>query len=206
MVSLVMQPATKEPQTINYKPQTGLALFFQHSGVAILLYMKTLLLLLLPMVAFACQDQGTQSPSATTDSITAAPDTHSMNAPAPATPVDTSTLTGQWFLQPVLPADTAAGRIPRLIFDLKAGRFTGNTGCNNMSGSFTRTDTSLVIGERIITTKMACTGYNEKAFLESLLRTNRYKFDNGVLVLMFNQTELSRWTRKPDTQPKVNKA
>jgi heat shock protein HslJ len=167
--------------------------------------MKGLFLLLLPAMVFACQD-GSKTGSTTTDSATSGPDTNRVITPSPEPAPDTTTLAGQWFLQPILPADTATGRIPRLIFNVTDSRFSGNTGCNNMSGTFIRTDTSLVFNERIITTKMACTGYNEKAFLESLLRTNRYKFDQGVLILMFNETELSRWTRKPDTQPKVNKA
>jgi len=119
---------------------------------------------------------------------------------------DTTKLGGLWFLQPVLPSDTATGKIPRLEFNLGSKRFSGNTGCNNMSGSFDFTDTTLQFNQRIVTTKMACVGYNEKAFLESLLRTNSYKLQNGILILMFDQTELSRWTRKVAPKPVVNKA
>lgn len=121
-------------------------------------------------------------------------------------PKDTTKLGGLWFLQPVLASDTATGKIPRLEFNLASKRFTGNTGCNNMSGSFDFTDTTLQFNQRIITTKMVCVGYNEKAFLESLLRTNSYKLENGMLILMFDQTELSRWTRKVAPKPVINKA
>lgn len=108
---------------------------------------------------------------------------------------DTS-LNGEWFLQPVLPSDTAAGRFPSIKFNVVQGTFTGHTGCNRMSGTFKRTDTSLIFNERIALTKVNCTGYNEAAFLKTLLNTNRYKRENDVLILMFDQTELSRWTRK----------
>lgn len=118
---------------------------------------------------------------------------------------DTTTLAGTWFLQPVLTSDTATGKIPRLQFNLKDMRFTGHTGCNNMSGTFNHTDSSLSFNKDIITTKMACVGYNEKAFLESLLRTNRYKLESGILILMFDETELSRWTRKVMPKPVSNK-
>lgn len=111
-------------------------------------------------------------------------------------PADTS-LNGEWFLLPVLASDTAAGRYPTIKFNVAKGTFTGHTGCNRMNGTFRRTDSSLTISERIMLTKMACPGYNEPAFLKTLLSTNRYKRDDSVLVLMFNQTELSRWTRKP---------
>jgi heat shock protein HslJ len=119
---------------------------------------------------------------------------------------DTTKLSGLWFLQPVLASDTATGKIPRLEINLESKRFTGNTGCNDMSGTFDFTDTTLQFNQRIVTTKMACVGYNEKAFLESLLRTNSYKLQNGILILMFDQTELSRWTRKVAPKPIINKA
>lgn len=119
---------------------------------------------------------------------------------------DTSSLNGQWFLQPILASDTAAGRIPELRFNLSSHSFSGNTGCNTMRGSFGKTDTSLVFNQNMVLTKMACTGYDEAAFIKSLLRTNRYKFEKGVLVLMFDATEISRWSRKPDRKIKINKA
>jgi heat shock protein HslJ len=124
-----------------------------------------------------------------------------------AVPVaDTNSLNGQWFLQPLLSSDTATGKIPELRINLSSASFSGNTGCNTMRGSLQKTDTSLVFDQNIITTKMNCTGYNEAAFLKNLLRTNRYKFEKGVLILMFDATELSRWTRKPDRKIKINKA
>jgi heat shock protein HslJ len=119
---------------------------------------------------------------------------------------DTGSLNGQWFLQPLLASDTAAGKIPELHINLLAKTFSGNTGCNSMRGSFQKTDTSLVFNQNMITTKMACTGYDEAAFIRNLLRTNSYKFEKDVLILMFDATELSRWTRKPDRKIKINKA
>ena len=116
-------------------------------------------------------------------------------------PAADTSLKGEWFLVPVLASDTAAGKFPSINFNVARGTFTGNTGCNRMSGSFVRTDTSLMFNERIVLTKMICTGYNEAAFLKTLLSTNRYKRKDSVLVLMFNQTELSRWTRKPYRAP-----
>lgn len=112
-----------------------------------------------------------------------------------------STLSGEWKLMPVLESDTAAGKLPWINFDLNSGKFTGNTGCNSMSGSFIRQENSLTFNEQIITTKMACEGYNEKAFLESLLRTNAYKIEDGILMLMENQTVLSKWARNVNLSP-----
>ena len=132
------------------------------------------------------------------------PDTPPAQSPLPVK--DTTKLDGLWFLQPVLASDTATGKIPRIEFNLATKRFTGNTGCNNMSGTFDFTDSTLQFNQRIITTKMSCVGYNERAFLESLLQTNSYRLQNGILILMFNQTELSHWTRKVASKPVINKA
>ncbi|MCS3798136.1 META domain-containing protein [Niastella sp. OAS944] len=143
----------------------------------------------------------------TTDSTDQAKkDTTLAQAPAPVPEKDTTKLGGVWFLQPVMASDTAVGKIPRLDLNLSTKRFTGNTGCNNMNGSFDFTDTTIQFNQRIVTTRMACVGYNEKAFLENLLRANNYKLQNGMLILMFDQTELSRWTRKVAPKPVVNKA
>ncbi len=49
-------------------------------------------------------------------------------------------------------------------FDLQRGRFTGNTGCNSMSGNFVKKEDGLLFNEDIITTKKACEDYNEKTF------------------------------------------
>ena len=121
------------------------------------------------------------------------------------TAVDSNKLDGKWFLQPVLPSDTATGRVPYIAFDVKKSRFSGNTGCNDMSGKVTILGKSLGFDSNIITTKKACPGYNEATFIKSLLLTNGYKFDNGVLVLLFDGTELSRWSRQLP-RPRINRA
>ncbi|RYG31071.1 MAG: META domain-containing protein, partial [Chitinophagaceae bacterium] len=72
-----------------------------------------------------------------------------------------------------------------------------NTGCNNMRGTFTSTDSSISISEQIISTKMACPGYNEDGFLKSLPKANHYRFENGMMILMLDATEVSRWSRQP---------
>ena len=126
-----------------------------------------------------------------------------------AAPPDTTSLGGTWFLQPVLPSDTATGKVPTLDLNLDKSRFTGNTGCNTMHGTFwfSKTDSSLSFSEKIITTKMACPGYNEPAFMKSLRSAGRYRLRNGVLTLLSDDnTELSNWVRRPGVGPKALKA
>ena len=108
-------------------------------------------------------------------------------------------IAGNWQLQPVLASDTASGKIPTLNFDLTHHKFTGNTGCNSMSGSFVIKEDALSFAEQIIITRMACPGYNEKAFLENFTKTNRFQIKNGTLQLMYNTTILSNWVRHADT-------
>ena len=117
---------------------------------------------------------------------------------------DTS-LQGLWVLQPVLASDMAAGKLPSLNFNLAASSFSGSTGCNSMNGSFTLSGGSLIFNQQVITTKMACPGYNEKTFLDNLFLTNNFKIEDGVLMLKNNQTILSKWTRKREPK-KLEKA
>lgn len=146
----------------------------------------------------ACNGTGSTTNTAPTDDTAANADT--MQAAR-----DTITLAGPWYLVPVLPGDTGAGRTPQLIINLTDKTFAGNTGCNNMSGSFELTDSTLVFNERIMMTKMACMGYNEQVFVENLLRTESYRFDQGLLILKVGEQELSRWSRTPIKPPVSNK-
>jgi len=116
-----------------------------------------------------------------------------------------TTISGEWFLQPALPSDTAVGKIPVLRFDLVKKTFSGNNGCNSMNGHFMIQGNQLEFNKNITTTKMLCTGYNEKAFMENLLRTNGYKIENGLLILMTDGTQLSKWTREVKKSSKVLK-
>ena len=126
-----------------------------------------------------------------------------------STSSDTTTLGGVWYLQPVLPSDTAAGKTPSLDLNLEKTRFLGNTGCNSMQGKFwfSKTDSSLSFSDNIATSKMACPGYNEPAFIKSLQHAGRYRLRDGVLtILSDDNTELSHWVRKPGNAPKALKA
>jgi heat shock protein HslJ len=110
---------------------------------------------------------------------------------------------GKWYLKPVLSSDTTTGKVPEISFDISGGHFTGNTGCNNMRGDVRVTDSTMAFSEQIVTTRMSCVGYNEAAFLKNLIRINGYKIQDGMLVLMVDGTEVSRWTRKKIIPAKI---
>jgi heat shock protein HslJ len=154
------------------------------------------------LVILACQSPAGGSAAHKGDSVIPA-------AAVTKTAPDTTTLGGNWYLQPVLAADTAAGKTPTLQLDLTKSRFTGNTGCNSMRGQFwfSNNDSSLSFSDKIITTKMACPGYNEPAFMKSLKNATHYSLRDGVLTLISDdKSELSRWMRKPANGPKALKA
>jgi heat shock protein HslJ len=167
-------------------------------------------------VSFALALAGCQSPgsnsSASTDSgavnqsDSSAGKTDSVLNQSQQPVQDSSTIEGQWFLMAVLSSDTAAGKIPEINFKLADNSFTGNTGCNRMGGKFQKTDSSLIFDKNMMTTKMACPGYNEDGFLKSLLRVNQYRFSGGMLIMMADGVEISKWTRKPEKGPKLQKA
>lgn len=116
---------------------------------------------------------------------------------------DTS-LSGIWYLKPALQSDTMTGKFPKINFTIGNLTFTGFTGCNSMSGSFKKDGQNLSFSQNIISTKMACIGYNERAFLENLLKTNNYVIENGILQLKSDNLVLSTWSRTMDTS-KVRK-
>ncbi len=117
---------------------------------------------------------------------------------------DANSLEGTWKLMPVLASDTATGRFPVLQFNVSNHSFIGNTGCNSMSGKFKLTGMMLSFNEQEVITKNDCRGYNEDAFMGSLMKVNHYKIEDGVLELMVDQTVLSKWVRKePLNAPKT---
>ena len=111
-----------------------------------------------------------------------------------------SDLEGKWYLQIVSVNDSPNNRIPEIQFDIKQNRFSGTTGCNQMSGSFTADDSTLHISDKMITTRMFCPGYDEPSFLQNLLKIDGYKFENGRLILTSKNTVVSRWSRKKLTR------
>ena len=102
---------------------------------------------------------------------------------------------GKWRLIPAMPSDTATGRTPVLNFVMDSKRVTGNTGCNNFSGTFNIAKSNLTFNQDFVSTKMACPGYDEAAFERSLLRTNNFEINGDTLCLKENETPLSYWLK-----------
>lgn len=162
--------------------------------------MKSLIILFGMLAGIACTN-GNGNRAASTNKAT---DSHAIeDSQADSSLADTATLAGKWYLIPVLPSDTVTGKLANISFMTGTHQFAGSTGCNRMSGTFTQAGHNLQFGKDIITTKMACVGYNEKGFLESLQHVNNYRFENGILILRDDEAELSRWSRQPVKLPKT---
>ena len=156
----------------------------------------------------ACQQPQAKNASVPRDTITKDA-VITAAAPKRSVILDSTALDGSWYLQPVLPSDTAAGNRATIEFNVKKAHFAGNTGCNNMNGKyyFSIVDSSLSFSDKIVTTKMACPGFNERAFLKNLLLTTHFKIRDGLLIFLAeDNTELSRWERKPTNPANSGKA
>jgi heat shock protein HslJ len=103
---------------------------------------------------------------------------------------------GKWNLIPVMASDTATGRTPFISFNTQEKKISGNTGCNSFGGSFMADSTGMLsFGRDIMSTKMACPGYNENIFVQNLQRVNRYSISGDTLALKENETPVSYWMR-----------
>ena len=150
--------------------------------------MKPICFLLFIILLQGCATSGTDVIAVDSNNIQAA-------GLVQTTPKQTKSLSGKWNLIPALPADTATGKIPFLNFDTSSRKMNGNTGCNNISGAYAATSDGLSFSENIISTRMACPGYDEVAFMKNLLRVNGYQIKSDTLELMADAAPLSYWLK-----------
>jgi heat shock protein HslJ len=128
----------------------------------------------------------------------------SANVEAPKKSMPFAKIGGKWSLIPASELDTAGRHFPEVLFDVKEAKFSGNTGCNRMSGTYFISDSVTIhFSEKMITTRMFCAGYNESAFLQNLLRVDGFKFRKGMLIFMVGNIEVSRWLRKASPPKKT---
>jgi heat shock protein HslJ len=79
-------------------------------------------------------------------------------------------------------------RTPTLV--LAGGIFSGNTGCNSMSGRVNYDVKDLRFDQKINTSRMACNEYDETNFLTLLKRVDNYTMNGNVLELRQGNTLL----------------
>lgn len=122
--------------------------------------------------------------------------THSLSTATLPDAVQINNLDTIWELQKQNGVSVNANYIPQLVIHFEDKKFYGNTGCNRMSGSFTIDGTSLKFDDKIISTRMACQGYNENDFINTLLKVNTYNVQDSLLELKRDTTILLVFNRK----------
>ena len=98
-------------------------------------------------------------------------------------------LSGSWTLHWI--SDTSGTTInegfpekkPTLTLEAITKKLTGNTGCNQMFGSFS-TNQNKISFSGIGSTKMYCAGVKESEYLTTINKVKSYKIENAQLVFM----------------------
>jgi heat shock protein HslJ len=109
-------------------------------------------------------------------------------------------LGGQWELVLISPGNKPldqkfSSRKAELNFETESGRVSGSTGCNRFSGSYSTDGRNFSFGKDMALTKMACPGYDEQEFIETLHQVNRYLIHENRLQLLRNSEVLMVFTR-----------
>ena len=81
-------------------------------------------------------------------------------------------------------------RTPTLMINAARAVFTGNTGCNSMSGSFNFSEKEIQFGKNIVTSKMSCNEYDETNFLSLLKRADNYALTGNRMEIRQGSTLL----------------
>ena len=81
-------------------------------------------------------------------------------------------------------------RTPTLTINAGKRVFTGNTGCNSMSGSFNFSEKDIQFGRNIVTSKMACNEYDENVFVSALKKADNYALNGNTLEIRQGSTLL----------------
>ena len=99
---------------------------------------------------------------------------------------------------PAVVSDSAREAHLRFALDSAGGgRFAGSTGCNRLSGPYTRDGATMHVGPAA-TTRMACAdpalGAQERGMLAALAATTRHSIEGDVLTLSSADGPLARFT------------
>ena len=87
-------------------------------------------------------------------------------------------------------------RKPTLTFDVKSGKVSGNTSCNNFNGELKTDGNKISFNHPMAMTKMLCEGSGEEKFLEMLKKVDSYSIsDDNVLALMSGDVAILRFTK-----------
>ena len=104
-------------------------------------------------------------------------------------------LTGNWELKSLwgVEEDKVSKAFINMNFETKS--FTGNTGCNNISGTFSFKEELLIIDKNISIDKNNCPAYMDKKFVSMLMKINKFQIQNNALELSQDNIVLMSFKR-----------
>ena len=116
---------------------------------------------------------------------------------------DSSILTGTWELNyisgPRIAFDSLyPNKTPTITFDVVGNRVSGNTSCNNFTGSLKADGNKISFTDPMALTRMICMdGNGENVFLETIKKINTWSVTDGnTLNLIMDDIALMRFTKR----------
>ncbi len=114
--------------------------------------------------------------------------------------VSAPALQGNWELNYISGAKIAfdglyPAKKPMIRFDAD-NKISGNTGCNQFSGTATVNGNSINFPESMAMTKMFCPGEGEQVFLQMLKKVNRYSLSGNTLTFLMDDIAIMRFLKK----------
>jgi|SRR5579875_562861 len=92
-------------------------------------------------------------------------------------------------------AEMFGERRPTLQFDNLRNMVSGSTGCNQFNAAINRHQSQISF-QNMVTTRMACPGYEESYFLNALARVNHFVLQGHELRLLEDATLLMAFVKK----------
>lgn len=104
-------------------------------------------------------------------------------------------LNGKWEVQRLWGMDDKKLGKAYINLDFQSKTFSGNAGCNDISGTFAIKDDLLIIDKHIEIAKNECPAYNDKKFISLLMKVNKYEVNDDVLELSQDNIVLMTFKR-----------
>ncbi len=105
------------------------------------------------------------------------------------------TLTGSWILDNIEGSKNNWEKQPYIVVDLEAETFYANTGCNNISGSARMRGAKICFSDINYNSQKECEGYDEKGFMDAVIKCNGYTIEQGKLSLTQDGKTIMTFTR-----------
>ncbi|WP_206367254.1 META domain-containing protein [Sphingobacterium sp. SGR-19] len=109
-------------------------------------------------------------------------------------------LAGTWELDYILEHEINfdelySGRKPTITFNVAEKKVSGNSSCNNFSGSVNMDGHTISFGP-MMSTKMACPGNGEQVFFKNLERVTSFDVRDSTLTMIMDDMVVMRWQQK----------